>query len=481
MKIWLINPPQSAQTVTGVRAVVSNLFFNSPPLGLGYLAAALEDAGHRVTITDCPVERVYAQHILAMAQQISPDLVGVTSTTTHFPNALDIAKRLKAALPNLPICIGGPHFNANPELLVVYRAFDFGVFGEGERTIVEAVQALESGQAVNDVPGVVTADGDRVAFAPARPPIDDLDSILLPARHLFPMKRYRPLPNDHYRLPKASMITSRGCPFSCKFCDKSTFGNRYRTASPQHLLHEMRVLRDDFGIRDVAIVDSLISPTPKRINAILDAMEAAPPGVSWTCSGRANIMDEHVLGRMKNAGCWRVRFAIESGNPDILKSIDKDLTKPEFDRSVRMADKAGLRVKAFFMVGHVGDTVQTIEQTIAFAKSLPLADITVQFNTPLKGTRQYDECLKKGTILDKPLSKHNFFEPVFVPEGLTPQKLMELFSRFYREFYLRPSLIWRHIKTLRSISDISRYLMALPLVFTLFFGRRKRGSAPSEP
>jgi len=472
MRIWLINPPVIRQRPSAVGAVVQSLFFNSPPLGLAYIAAVLERAGHEVRITDCPVERLTIADTAALARNYHPELVGLTSTTSYFDQAAETAKAVRRALPEVVLCIGGPHFNANPDLLLRHPELDFGVLGEGEFCLAEVIERIEAGKGYDDVAGVMVVRDGELRRSPTRELLSDLDLLPLPARHLVPLSDYRPMPNDQNLLPKTSMITSRGCPFKCIFCDKSTFGATYRSLSPGRIVEEIHHLEDSYGIRDIAFVDSTFTPNRQRIDAVLTAMEENPPRATWTCSCRANVLDESLLRRMRAMGCWRIRIAIESGNDEILRRIRKGITKEQFARTVRAAVDLGIQVKSFFMVGHMGETLETIEESIQFALSLPLKDITVQINTPLKGTPLYDECLEYGTMTTADASSYSFFEPVFVPHGMTAQQLMAAHRRFYRRFYLRPGLFWEHARVMRRPTDVTKYLKAMPLVANVMFTNR---------
>ena len=475
MHIWLINPPVKRDEPTKLGAVIENLFFNSPPLGLLSLAAVLEEEGHRVTVTDAPVHGLTARGLGQMAPGLQPDLVGFTATTSYHDIAVEGAREIKQTLPRVPVCIGGPHFNAHPDFLVRYPAFDFGVRGEGEYTLRDVVETLGRGEEIAQIPGVVTAQDGEVHFAPFRPPVENLDDLPFPARHLVDLTRYRPLPNDENRLPKSSIIGSRGCPFSCIFCDKATFGKSYRARSPQKVVEEMHILANDFGVRDVAIVDSTFTPNKRRLLAMLDAMEANPPPTTWTCSCRANLLDEQSLMRMKALGCWKIRIAIESGNDEILKRIRKGISKAQFRKTVTTAARLGFQVKAFFMLGHLGETHQTMKDTLDFALSLPLSDATIQITTPLRGTPLFEECEKHGTLLSHDDQMYSFFQPVFIPDGLTAGDLEAAHRRFYRRFYLRPTLMWRNLKHARRVSDVTKYLRAVPLVFNVMFTNQSNG------
>ena len=472
MHIWLINPPVQRGRPSAIESVVQTMFFNSPPLGLAYIAAVLERAGHQVTLTDCAVEGMRLTDLTVAARQLWPDVVGVTSTTPYWDQAQATGKLLRRVLPDRCFVIGGPHLNANPQLLLENPEFSLGVRGEGEAAMLEIVQAIEAGKDPAEVPGVVSAQGGELLFAEARPLLEDLDRLPFPARHLLPIHRYRPLPNDEYALPKTAAITSRGCPFMCSFCAKHTHGARYRAYSPARVVEELHHLEDRYGIRDIAFVDSTFMPTRKRILACLDAMEADPPRASWTCSCRANVLDEEIVRRMRAMGCWRVRIGIESGNAGVLKSIRKGVTKEQCDYAVRTAAAAGLQVKAFFMVGHIHDTPETVEETIRFATSLPLKDVTVQINTPLPGTGQYEEARVHGSLDEGDTSRYSFFEPVYIPAAFSsPDQLVAAQKSFYRRFYLRPEVCWRHLKAIRGVADVTKYARALPLVFTMMLSR----------
>jgi anaerobic magnesium-protoporphyrin IX monomethyl ester cyclase len=474
MKILLINPPSQGSRTAGINGIIDTLFYNSPPLGLGFLAAVLEREGHEVAIVDAPVERKLVRDLVRQAREQRPDLVGFTATTTYLSSALETVRGIRAALPGARICMGGPHFTGHPELLLDNPELDFGVRGEGELTLREAVAAIEAGEPVDDIPGVAVARDGALHLAPPRPLIEDLDSLPMPARHLMPLQRYRPLPNDQRRLPKTSLIMSRGCPFQCIFCDKTTFGASYRAFGPERVVEEMAHVVDRYGVRDIAFVDSTFTPYPGRIDRVLDAMEANPVPVSWTASCRANLLDREILRRMRDAGCWRIRIAIESGNDDILRTIRKGVTRQQFEHTVRTAAELGLSVKGFFMVGHIGETAASMQESIDFACSLPLDDVTVQINTPLPGTPQHAICKDHGTLVERGPESFTFFEPVFVPHGLTAEQLLAAHRHFYRSFYLRPRTARRLARDFRSPSDLRKWLRAVPAAVSLMLTNRGR-------
>jgi radical SAM superfamily enzyme YgiQ (UPF0313 family) len=471
MKVLLINPPITFSQKRRIGPVIKNLFYNSPPLGLGYLAAVLEKRNIPVKIIDAAVENLKISEIRNRYQKFRPDIVGITSTTYSFRSAIGIAGMIKDEKTDTKIIIGGPHATADPVSILAYKYFDIGVLGEGEVTLLELIDGLEGKHDLRDIEGIIFRRGSEIYFTKPRDYIENLDELPFPARHLLPLELYRPQPNDERAIPKLSMISSRGCPFGCIFCDKSVFGKRYRTFSPKYIVSEMEHLVRDFGAKDIAFLDSCFTVNKERVKSILTEMRNRNLKVSWTCTARVDVVTKDLLSDMKKTGCWRVRLGIESGNDNVLEFIKKGITKEQVRNATNWAAKVGLQPKGFFMIGHLTDTKESIEETIKFAKSLPLKDITVQINTPLKNTVQYGLYKEYGTLITNDNSKLSFFEPFFIPNGLTREYLNQIYRKFYRSWYLRPIVFWRHLKHLRGMGDVAKYLKSLVLLVYLFFGK----------
>ncbi len=478
MRVLLINPPLDAVIRNGhVSPVTAFLFYNSAPLGLLYIAAMLERAGVQVEVIDAAAEKLDVARTVRRAERFRPDLLGIGSTTVGFMSAVELAEALKGALPSLPIVLGGHHVTLLPQQAMRHRCFDLGVLDEGEHAMLELVEHYQGRRSLDSIPGLVLRaegaageGGDELRFTPKRPKHKQLDTLPFPARHLLPPNLYRPIPIDEHGLPKFAMITSRGCPHRCVFCQKA--GSGYRSHSTRHIVDELEHLVRDFGVRDVAFVDSLFCVSKKRVMAICDEIVRRGLDISWTCSSRVEVVDRQLLQRMHEAGCWRTRFGIETGSDRVLEFVSKGITKEMIRNAVTWADEVGLRPKAFFIVGHLADDRQSIEETIAFAKSIPLHDITVQINTVLPRTRQaeiFEEHGQRyGRIISGSTDLTSFWEPTFVPWGLEPEDLVALHRRFYREFYLRPVTMRRHLGAVHGWRDIKKYLQASGLAAFLF-------------
>lgn len=482
MKILLINPPLSPEEQKN--PVVANLFSNAMPLGILYIASYALERGLQVAAIDAPAERQTLDEVMQRIRRYSPDIIGITTTTPVFHRAIALARAIKAWAPNLKIVVGGPHINAAPITSMMHDCFDIGCIGEGEETFYELVTALDRGESPDKIHGLIFRHSSgMIRFTPPRRPLMDLDTLPFPARHLLDNSLYTSLPTDVRYLPKYTVLATRGCPFRCTFCDHASEGEKYRTASPTYMADELELLERQYGAREVAFVGSTF--TAKREAAIELCEQIIQRGLKlhWTCSTRVDVVTEDLLRLMKKAGCWAIRFGIESGNQQILNFIHKGITKEQVRKAVNLCDKVGICTKAFFIVGHPTETKQTIEETIDFACSLPLTDITVQINTPLPNTHQYSIARDYGTIPSVDYSKYSFFSPVFIPHGLTKEDLVYYHKEFYRRFFWRVPTFKRQLKKVSHFATLMNYLRCLDLIFYLtmdVFKHPGNGKAASE-
>lgn len=475
-KIILINPPIIEEDLKGpIAPIVKHLYFNSLPLGLAYLSAYLMREGYEVSAIDAPVLGYSIKDVVDIARKSGARIAGITSTTCQFQGAVMLERALKEGIPDIKTILGGVHVSGSPISSMKESGFDYGVIGEGEETLLELVQLIEDGGSPEDVRGIVFRDGEEIRMTQRRPFIKNLDYLPFAARHLFPIRRYRPQPNDEHGLPKLSMQTSRGCPYHCLFCDKSTFGNLWRPFSPEYVAEEMEEIVKRHGAKDIALLDSTFTVSESRVMAVTSAIKrkGLHKKVTWTCAARANICTRPLLEELKSAGCWRVRIGVESGNESVLRFIRKEITREQVRDVVTWADEIGLQPKGFFMIGHLTDTEETIRETMEFALSLPFKDITIQINTPLPGTEQFDMYKDFGTLSAEEKSFYSFWQPVFIPRGLSKERLESLQSEFYRRFYLRPQTIRRHLREIKRLGDLRKYFRALGVAYHLFFGKAK--------
>lgn len=454
-RVLLVYPPISKQERYSSEIGASG--GNQIPLGVFYLAAELRRHGHPVNVIDGEANNLTAEQIVETAVEWSADLVGISSTTVAFHRALELARIIKARLPDALIVLGGPHVSSNPEHAMSYGEFDYGVIGEGERTLVELCRALAGGADVGAIAGMAYRREGKLQINPRPALIDDLDSLPFPAYDLLPdIRRYNPPPCNYKRLPAVNVITSRGCPNQCTFCDRCVFGQKLRQRSAENVADEVEMLYRDYGVREIAFVDDTFTIGKKRVYRIFELLDQRKIHVHWTCMSRVNTVDEELLRFMRQHGCWHVSFGIESGNQDILRRIKKNITLAQVEKAIGMCRTVGIKTKGFFMLGHPGETAETIDQTIDFALRLPIDDIVATINTPIPGSPQYAEAELHGALDRTDWSQFNYWRPVFVPAGLTQEYLLEKHREFYRRFYLRPRVLLRYAASMFSASGPRR-------------------------
>ena len=380
-----------------------------PPLGLGYLAAVLEQDGHWTAIFDLGLEPdTPLDEAVEAIVAFRPDLVGFTAMTHNYASAAETMTLLKERL-DCPIVLGGPHATLFPEELVADPAVDYVIVGEGEETLRELARILElwllpegsrrpPAAALAAIQGLVwTHNGFRgrreIERNPERPLIKDLDALPFPARKKFALERYTlQAPTGE---PMATVLSSRGCPFNCSYCFKGIVGRTYRQRSPENVLQELRLLVDHYGYRHIYFIDDLFAYDQERLTALCEEILAEGLDIRWQCLARVDRVTPEVLRLMYRAGCREVHYGIESGNPEILRRIGKAITLDQVRQAVTWTAEAGILVKGYFMLGLPGDTAETMQQTIDFASELALDQAMFSLTTPFPGTRLWDELLAR--------------------------------------------------------------------------------------
>lgn len=456
MKITLISPPLFGEALRWDKSATY------PPLGLCYIAAVLEKNGHEVRIIDGEALGLSREELGRTIRQQHPDLVGVTSITPKYKMMLETIKIAKEVAADAPIVVGGPHVSLLPQkTMEEIPEIDFVVRSEAEYTVLELVDALENGKPFSDIRGLLYRSDGEIKINPPREFIENLDELPFPARHLLPDPDVYKSAFRYKKLPMTTMITSRGCPFNCLFCDR-VFGKKYRTHSPSYVVAEIEHLVSKYGIREIHFVDDLFLLSPERTKEICKLIEERGMDISWSCNGRINVLHKYkeLIPIIKKAGCWYISFGLESGNQKVLDFIRKKITLEQTRDVIKWVHDAGIMTRGFFMIGHPVDTKETIRDTINFAKSLPLDGVQFSVTLPYPGTELYDVAIQHGTFDQDAYDRMSSMtpgDPVYVPEGLTKEYLKNIQRQAYREFYFRPSYMRRQLKNIKDIASLKKY------------------------
>ena len=457
MRVVLINAPYL--DVYGTMNVGRNHTFS---LGLGYLAAVLRDAGHEVNLLDPEPVGMDERQVADYVREREPRLVGVSCATPNFRGARRIGQLVREVTP-APIVLGGIHVSALPrETLKQNPQFDMAAIGEGEQTVRELCEALESDapdlSAVNGL--MFRRDGEFVQ-TPPRQVIRDLDSLPFPARDLVDLNLYRPQVHLYRGRKSATLITSRGCPAGCTFCATHvTMGKRFRFHSAEYVVAEVELLARKYGVRDLVIVDDTFTIKKDRVRKICELLIQKNLKVGWFCFVRVNDASEELFRLMKRAGCYSVFFGVESADPQVLRNIKKGATVEQARQALRIANRLGFKTEAGFMFGNPGDTRETMRKTVRLA--LELSPVIGSFNimTPYPGTEEYARLREERPDLEFEWDNvtPKSVEPIIQIPGVTTHELQRLISGAFLKFYLRPGQALRMLRNISSFRELFVYV-----------------------
>jgi anaerobic magnesium-protoporphyrin IX monomethyl ester cyclase len=437
-KIVLVNPPYTfwSDEKSYLRPFIGNL----PSLGLLTLAAVLRNQGFAVKIIEGASLGLSLSQTLNRIFHEKPQYLGLSCTTASVLNAARIAGAVKTRSPRTQVIVGGPHVTALPrETLQRCPDFDLGVLGEGEKVLLDLLQAGGVEGHGGKVAGVVFREGEAIHTTPRSGFIDPLDLLPLPAYDLLPgfPRSYRPPFLNYPKGPAAPVLSSRGCPQRCTFCDRAVFGNRYRHFSDEYLLDWMLHLHGRYGIRHLVFVDDQFAASRSRLIGFCEKILKKGILLSWNCDARVDSVDRQLLPLMKKAGCWMISYGIESGSQEILDGVQKGITLDQVKQAVHWTKEAGIRTKGLFMIGYPEETEKTLEETLAFLLRLPLDEANLSFLTPYPGTELYAR-MKGSSRFHEDWDKMNALHPLLQPAALPPGALEKAYGRILRKFYVRP-------------------------------------------
>jgi radical SAM superfamily enzyme YgiQ (UPF0313 family) len=429
------------------------------PQGLLSIAAHLIQQGHDVTVYDClgPEAPRESEAQVRAILGYTPQLVGFSATTSSYPDAAGLARRIRECAPSVQTVCGGVHVSALGErLLADGPDFDFLCAGEGELTMAELARGDDPG----GIDGLIRRQGDMPVTNPPRRQIADLDSLPFPAYERlagFPQDYHLPL-FSYIDTPGATMITSRGCLHQCSYCDRSVFKRGFRSNSADYIYAHMRHLRIRFGVRHINIYDDLFTADRARTVALCQRLASHPLGIRFNCAVRVGYTDDDLLKMLREAGCLMVSLGIESADPQLLARHKSGVSLEAVRDTVARIQAAGLRAKGLFMMGLPGETEESIRRTSDFIIELGLDDMNMSKFTPFPGAPMWATIREEGRFIEdwRLMNCLNF---VFVPKGVASrERLDELYNGHVKRFYSDPR--WR-ARFRRSLWEHRRSLLYL--------------------
>lgn len=473
MKVLLINPSIKNMITTNLPKFAEEERGYYPPLGLLYIASYAEKhTDHEIAVLDMMVEELGFDELKKEIEKRKPTVVGITATTFTLLDTITAARAVKSVDESIKVVFGGPHAHIYPEETIRMREVDFLVFGEGELAFTELLQKINDYDKLKKVKGLVFEYKKRVINTGFQGFIEDLDSLPFPARHLTPYKKYFSLIAKYN--PITTMMTSRGCPHRCLFCHRPHMGKIFRARSAENVVEEIEDCVS-MDIREILIYDDTFNVDRQRVLDICKLIKERGIDICFDIRARVDRIDKAMLQALKEAGCARIHYGIESANQRILDILRKDITVEQAERAIKMTKHIGIETLAYFMIGNPTETKKEILNTIEFAKKLESDYCHFAITTPWPATPLYEQALQKGVF-------NNFWRSFasnptkdFIPqlweENLNRKELVELLEQAYKSFYTRPSYIFKRMLKVRSFGEFKRKAKA---VIKIFSGKNER-------
>ncbi len=471
--ILFINPPSSISERYG-KEDMGEVGGDLIPLGMASLAAYIRKKGYGVGVLDCPTLKIDNKKVYEIILEKDPAIIGFSTTTYSLSRATELAKKIREKLPNKLTVIGGSHANvAGIETANEYSEFDIIAYGlDGEYIAHDIVKKfkeinydreafISDREILKNIKGIIYKRNGNVISNPARENIKDLDELPLPARDLFPMERYIPLPNQYKKLPLTNMVVIRGCPYFCSFCDQAGTGARRR--SPQKVIEEIKDCVERYGIKEISFWDDTMSYHKKWMKEFLELLIKENLDLVWSCYAAVNTVDKEILQLMYKAGCWNIFYGYETAIEELAENIQTNRKNKNFERMKQVAKwtkEVGIEVRGSFLIGLPGETPELAKQTVQNAIELDPDYAQFTLVCPYPGTKlaKEIEAGKWGKFITKDLEEYQCWNVTWLPEGYkNPKELKDMERYAFRKFYLRPSYVLKRILKIRTFEDIKRY------------------------
>ena len=421
-------------------------FSLSYPLGIMYLASILRGTGHKPKLYDLRIEEGGVEGLIDFAESFRPEVVGISSLTVESEQMKQVAKKIKARFPDVPLLVGGPHATSYPEKVLETEEVDVAVIGEGEKTIQELIPFLERQEPPAPVKGIAYRLNGKTVINDQQPYIEDLDSLPFPAWDLAKLQTYsnrRGMSTLDPR-PYMTLFTSRSCPYQCIYCHH-VFGKGFRARSPENVVQEMETLVGSYGISDFELVDDIFNLDKERTQMICDLImeRGLQVKLAFPNGLRADILTRDLLLALKKAGTVSASFAIETASARLQKLTRKNLSMGKAREMINFAVEAGIISNAFFMLGFPTETREEILETIRFATSLKLHTAQFFIVTPFLGTDMAKIFKEKFKYLETNFMDYDYNKGTYNLSEVKTEQLFRLQRYANLKFYMHPQRILR--------------------------------------
>jgi len=461
LKVLLISPPEFNMIRTNLPKIVNSNDAKGyyPPIGLLYVAAATQDIkGVKVTVIDAVVDKLTYEQLEEKIKAEKPDVVGIQVMTFTLLDAITTADIIKKIDSNIHVCLGGPHIAIFPEETVLNKSVDTVIKGEGEKSFSELLNRIKNKRGFDGITGLYYKKDDMVVKNSESALVKDLDALKHPARLLTNYNKYWSVLSE--RAPITTIMSSRGCPYKCTFCDRPTFGKVIRYRSADSIVSEIEECYA-LGISEFVFYDDTFTVNKRRVFEFCDKIKEKRLDIVWDVRARVDTVDKEMLIKMKMAGCRRIHYGVESGVDSVLISMQKEITVSQVRQAIKDTKEIGLTTLGYFMIGNVGESISDAKQTIKLMNELPLDYVHISVLMPFPGTTVYYQGVASGVYKtdywkEYALKPNQDFIPQLWQEEIKEEELYELLKYAYKSFYKRPSYILRQLFKIRTMTELKR-------------------------
>ena len=442
-----------------------------PPLNLAYLAAIAEKQGHKVRIIDGEVENISCDEMINEVLSFKPDIIGMTSTTPFFHFVEETAIILKKKLPKVPILLGGQHISVLREK-TFHDCFDFGFICEADNTFPLFLKQYEKKGDLSKIKGLLFREGEKIKYAGDAPLFTDMDALLTPAFHLLKMDRYK-IGTLQGVKNFAPIMTVRGCPFKCIFCSTKVFGKNLRKRSPELVIKDIKHLIDKYNIKHFIFLDDTLTLDKNHILKICELIIKEKLNITFEGSTRANLVDEKLIIKMKEAGLIRLSFGLESVDENIRKIMRKEVPLESYITANKLTNKYKIETLNSCMIGLPGETKNTIKKTLSFLRdSHEIKQANISIAVPYPGTELFDMAKNEANglkLMIDDFSKFRRYNAAVMKVGdLTPEDLIKIQNDAFASIYLA---YWRWIPVIKKSGFFGLFLTFNRLIKSFACGR----------